>query len=44
MQRLPGGDLLITSTTPLQGVAPGQFGVLYTADHRICAGSGEIRV
>lgn len=44
MQRLPGGDLLITSTTPLQGVAPGQFGVLYTADLRICAGSGEIRV
>ncbi|MCI6725468.1 MAG: tRNA 2-thiouridine(34) synthase MnmA [Bacteroidales bacterium] len=44
MQRLPSGDLLITSTTPLQGVAPGQFGVLYTADHRICAGSGEIRV
>ena len=33
---------LIQSPTPIQGIAPGQFGVLYTADGRICAGSGEI--
>lgn len=43
MKRLPDGRLYITSPTPVQGIAPGQFGVLYTADARICAGSGEIR-
>ncbi len=30
------------SHTPLQGIAPGQFGVLYDEDARICVGSGEI--
>ncbi len=43
MRRLPNGRLHITSDTPVQGIAPGQFGVLYTSDARICAGSGEIR-
>lgn len=43
MSRQPDGRMLITSPTPVQGIAPGQFGVLYTADGRICAGSGEIR-
>lgn len=43
MTRQPDGRMLITSPTPVQGIAPGQFGVLYTADGRICAGSGEIR-
>ena len=43
MSRQPDGRMLITSPTPIQGIAPGQFGVLYTADGRICAGSGEIR-
>ena len=43
MTRLPDGRLHIVSPTPVQGSAPGQFGVLYTADARICAGSGEIR-
>ncbi|MCF0188289.1 MAG: tRNA 2-thiouridine(34) synthase MnmA [Bacteroidaceae bacterium] len=32
----------IKSAEPIQGVAPGQFGVLYTADAEICVGSGEI--
>lgn len=32
----------IKSTEMLQGIAPGQFGVVYDADHRICIGSGEI--
>lgn len=27
---------------PPKGIAPGQFGVVYTRDGRICAGSGEI--
>lgn len=34
----------IKGDAPIQGIAPGQFGVLYTADGRICAGSGEIAI
>lgn len=41
--RTPDGDFRIKSSAPLQGIAPGQFSVLYTIDGRICAGSGEIR-
>ncbi len=48
-RRIPGhlrreadGRLRIESSRPIQGIAPGQFGVVYTADGRICAGSGEI--
>ena len=33
----------IHSTEKLQGIAPGQFGVIYDAHSRICIGSGEIR-
>lgn len=36
--------LHIQSTTPIQGIAPGQFGVLYDKDAKICVGSGEIRI
>lgn len=43
-RRLPDGHFLIRPAVPLQGVAPGQFCVLYTSDGRICAGSGEIRL
>lgn len=43
LSRQSDGRFLITSPTPVQGIAPGQFGVLYTADGKICAGSGEIR-
>ena len=32
----------IISEERLQGIAPGQFGVIYDADHRLCIGSGEI--
>lgn len=41
--RKPDGDFLVRPESPLQGIAPGQFCVLYTLDGRICAGSGEIR-
>ncbi len=41
---LEGDHLHIHSTTPVQGIAPGQFGVLYDKDEKICVGSGEIRV
>ena len=32
----------IHSHVPLQGIAPGQFGVLYDKNAEICVGSGEI--
>lgn len=45
------GTLTLTNGTPrihgnerIQGIAPGQFGVIYTPDGRICIGSGEIAV
>lgn len=36
------GRYRIESSKPLQGIAPGQFGVVYDSGHRICYGSGEI--
>lgn len=36
------GQFHIQSHTPIQGVAPGQFGVLYDERAEICVGSGEI--
>lgn len=32
----------LVSTQKLQGIAPGQFGVIYDAERKICIGSGEI--
>lgn len=37
-----GGDYRIISADNLQGIAPGQFGVIYDEASRICIGSGEI--
>lgn len=34
----------MVSAEKLQGIAPGQFGVVYDADSRICIGSGEIHI
>lgn len=36
------GGYRVKSSVPLQGIAPGQFGVIYDKEHRICIGSGEI--
>jgi tRNA-specific 2-thiouridylase len=33
----------IISSEKLQGIAPGQFGVIYDFDKKICIGSGEIK-
>ncbi|MDD4993451.1 MAG: tRNA 2-thiouridine(34) synthase MnmA [Paludibacter sp.] len=33
----------LISSERLQGIAPGQFGVIYDADSQICIGSGEIK-
>lgn len=42
--RQTDGRFLIRSSQEIQGIAPGQFGVLYTQDGTICAGSGEITI
>ena len=34
----------VESSEPLQGIAPGQFGVVYDAEGQRCIGSGEIRL
>ena len=34
----------IHSDEPIQGIAPGQFGCIYDANHQICYGSGEIAI
>lgn len=36
------GRHIIYSNKPLQGVAPGQFGVVYSPDEKLCLGSGVI--
>ncbi len=33
----------VVSDEKIQGIAPGQFGVIYDADRHICIGSGEIK-
>ncbi|HJD91629.1 tRNA 2-thiouridine(34) synthase MnmA [Bacteroides coprosuis] len=37
-----GTQYLLRSKENLQGIAPGQFGVIYDKDAKICIGSGEI--
>jgi tRNA-specific 2-thiouridylase len=39
-----GDGYRLFSEQKLQGIAPGQFGVIYDEEHRICIGSGEIGV
>ena len=38
----PDRGYLIESKEPIQGIAPGQYAVLYDTEHRICFGSGMI--
>ena len=38
----PEEGYLIESKEPIQGIAPGQYAVLYDTEHRICFGSGMI--
>ena len=42
LTKLPDGALHIQSDTDVQGIAPGQFGVVYDRTRTICVGSGEI--
>lgn len=36
------GSFSLEADTDIQGIAPGQFGIIYTSDKRICLGSGMI--
>lgn len=36
------GDYIVRSNRDIQGIAPGQFGIIYTRDRKICLGSGVI--
>ena len=38
------GGYRIVSEEKLQGIAPGQFGVVYDEASRLCIGSGEIYI
>ena len=38
----PATGYRIDSTKPIQGIAPGQYAVVYSEDHRLCFGSGMI--
>lgn len=42
LTRLADGSYIVDSREKVQGIAPGQFGVIYTPDRRICLGSGII--
>lgn len=44
LTRMEDGLFHIESEKPVQGIAPGQFGVLYDKDAKICVGSGEIAI
>lgn len=42
LTRIEPGEYIIESSEPIQGIAPGQFAVIYTPDNRLCLGSGII--
>lgn len=44
LERLGVGSYMVHSQTPIQGVAPGQFCVVYDERHHCCIGSAEITV
>lgn len=44
LERLGEGSYMVHSQTPIQGVAPGQFCVVYDERHHCCVGSAEITV
>lgn len=42
LKKLDDGEYLIESTDKIQGIAPGQFAVIYDREARLCCGSGII--
>lgn len=44
ISRLPDGSYRIDSEDDVQGIAPGQFAIIYTPDRKLCLGSGMISI
>ena len=44
LERTGTGEFIVHAEEPIQGVAPGQFCVVYDEQHHRCYGSGEITV
>lgn len=44
LHRLPEGGYLVKSDSDVQGIAPGQYTIIYTPDRQLCLGSGMITV
>lgn len=42
LERTADGQCTLHSQEPVQGIAPGQFATIYTADSSLCLGSGTI--
>lgn len=42
--RYPDGGYTVTADKDIQGIAPGQYAIIYTPDRRICLGSGMISI
>ena len=42
LARVAPDEFVLRSAEPVQGIAPGQFAVIYDRDHRVCVGSGII--
>nr|MDE5644245.1 hypothetical protein [Muribaculaceae bacterium] len=42
LRRLADGGYSVESATDVQGIAPGQYAIIYTPDRRLCLGSGMI--
>ncbi|MDE5658321.1 MAG: tRNA 2-thiouridine(34) synthase MnmA, partial [Muribaculaceae bacterium] len=42
LHRIDDDEYIIKSERKVQGIAPGQFGVIYSPDSKICYGSGII--
>lgn len=42
IERKTDGSYVVNSDTDIQGIAPGQFAIIYTPDRRLCLGSGMI--
>lgn len=42
LERGSDGNHTLHSATDIQGIAPGQYAIIYTPDRKICLGSGMI--
>ena len=44
LEAMGDGNYMVHAAAPIHGVAPGQFCVIYDAEHHRCYGSGEITI